>query len=359
MAPPRYSLSQLFDHFPDAVLFFRTDQQEMTPAYTNPKAAPLLQDEEFLDILPQLLEQDTAAMCLPLAWGEVLLTISPLPTGRLLIVRTLSPFPEFPGLGTANSRLREHLSHLFFAWERLSLRLRQAKTLSAYEDLLSLCSKTLYQILRLVQQLELLPQDALTDFPSESLDFSTLCRELSQDLTGRIDNLPLTFTWDVEPGLFLNGRRALLEQLVLSLLSNGIKAAGPNGQVSLTLRKSGLYSDGRAELTVRDNGPGIPQDRLSRLFSPQSHDTLPRPEDGSGLDLYLAHRIASAHKGVLMAGSSPGGGAQFTLSLPLEPPKNLTLRSPDGTSSQESLSHLLTGLSDVLPAAIFFPLAEE
>ena len=354
-----FSLPQVFDDFSEAVLFFRTDQQDAMPAYANPKASPFLQDKGFLSLLPQLLEQGSSATRLAMEQGEVSVTVSALPGGRLFILQPLSPLPELLSPGAAHARMREHLSHLFAVWESLLHRLRREKKLDGYEDLLSLCSKTLHQILRLVQQLELLHQDALTDFPLETLDFSVLCQELSYDLAGRIAPLPLTFAWEIEPGLFLSGRRALLEQLVLSLLSNAIKAAASTGQVRLTLKKSEMLTEGRAELTVRDNGPGIPQDRLHRLFCPQDHEGLPRPQDGSGLDLYLAHRIATLHRGVLMAGSSPGDGTQITLSLPLEPPQIPLLRDPDRILPEESLSRLLTGLSDVLPTALFFPLTEE
>ena len=355
-----FSLPQIFDDFSEAVFFFRTDQQDATPTYVNPKAALFLQDEGLLSLLPQLLEQDTPSPRLSLRHGETAVIVSTLPDGRLFILHTLPPLPEIPGPGTTSARMRHHLSHLFAAWESLLHRLHQGKALGDYEDLLSLCSKTLHQILRLVQQLELLHQDALMEIPLEPLDFSALCRELCYDLTGRLDALSLTFTWEIEPGLFLSGRRVLLEQLVLSLLSTSIKAAVPAGQVRLTLKKSEMLSENRAELTVRDNGPGIPQDRLHRLFRPQTHERkLPRPEDGSGLDLYLAHRIATLHRGVLMAGSSPGDGTRVTLSLPLEPPQSLVLHRPDRSLPEESLSRLLTGLADVLPASLFLPLPED
>ena len=359
MEPSLFSLPQLFDDFSEAVLFFGTGQQDATPSYANPKAASLLQDKGFLSVLPRLLAQDVSDLRLALGCGETIATISALPTGQLLILQTLAPLPGPSFLESPPARMRDNLSHLFAAWESLVQRLRQADILAGYEDLLSLCSKNMHQLLRLVQQLEFLHQDVLSDVPQEPLDFSTLCRELSYDLAGRIEALPLTFTWDIEPGLLLAGRRLLLEHLILSLLSNGIKAAGPSGQVRLTLKKTEIRSESRAELTVRDNGPGIPKDRLHRLFCPQSHDGLPRPEDGSGLDLYLAHRISTLHKGVLMAGNSPERGTQVTLSLPLDPPQSLILRSPDRRLPDENLSRLLTGLSDVLPASLFLPHHED
>ena len=353
MEPSLFSLPQIFDDFSEAVLFFDVNQQDASPSYANPKAALFLQDKGFMSLLPRLLEQDVSDLRLALGRGETLATISTLPNGRLLVLQTLPYLPEPSALEAAPVRIRENLSHLFAVWESLLQRFHQADILGDYEDLLALSSKNMYQILRLVQQLELLHQDALSDVPQEALDFSALCRELSYDLAGRIEALPLTFTWDIEPGLLLVGRRPLLEHLILSLLSNGIKAAGPSGQVRLTLKKTEMRSENRAELTVRDNGPGIPKDRLHRLFCPQSHDRLPRPGDGSGLDLYLAHRIATLHRGVLIAGNFPENGTHVTLSLPLDTPPSLVLRSPDRGLPDENLSRLLTGLSDVLPASLF------
>jgi two-component system NtrC family sensor kinase len=68
-----------------------------------------------------------------------------------------------------------------------------------------------------------------------------------------------------------------------------------------------------AALTVDDEGPGIPPEALPRIFEP-FFTTKP---EGTGLGLSISQRIAQALGGSLTAENRPGGGARFTLLLPL------------------------------------------
>jgi two-component system OmpR family sensor kinase len=66
-------------------------------------------------------------------------------------------------------------------------------------------------------------------------------------------------------------------------------------------------------LEVRDQGPGIPTDILPRVFD---RFAAGHRSPGLGLGLYIARSIATAHRGELSVGSTPGKGARFTLELP-------------------------------------------
>jgi signal transduction histidine kinase len=100
-----------------------------------------------------------------------------------------------------------------------------------------------------------------------------------------------------------------LKQVVINLVRNAIEAMPEGGAVSL---ESGLR-DGKAEIAVRDNGPGLPEDvDIFQLFV----TTKPK---GTGLGLSIAQQIVHAHGGEIRAASVPGAGACFTVALPLEP----------------------------------------
>jgi signal transduction histidine kinase len=73
-------------------------------------------------------------------------------------------------------------------------------------------------------------------------------------------------------------------------------------------------------ITVTDDGPGVPDELRARLFEPYATG---RP-GGTGLGLPIAQRIAVEHGGDLTYASPPGGGARFTLTLPLAGPPELT-----------------------------------
>ncbi|CAL9339044.1 Adaptive-response sensory-kinase SasA [Streptomyces sp. enrichment culture] len=77
----------------------------------------------------------------------------------------------------------------------------------------------------------------------------------------------------------------------------------------------------RAEVTVSDRGPGIPDDALPYVFERFYKADAARPRSGgSGLGLAIAHENATLHGGTLTAANHPAGGAVFTLTLPLVRP---------------------------------------
>jgi signal transduction histidine kinase len=104
----------------------------------------------------------------------------------------------------------------------------------------------------------------------------------------------------------------LFRQAVLNLLVNAVQAVGNNGRVAVG---TGLSPDGKAYLSVQDDGPGIPPENLSRVFDP--FFTTKAPGKGTGLGLSITQRIVDRMGGLISAANSPGGGAVFTITLPL------------------------------------------
>lgn len=132
----------------------------------------------------------------------------------------------------------------------------------------------------------------------------------------------VTLTATSPPPLTVRGSADQLKQVLLNLVLNAVQATPPGGGVTVKaeirpgLVKGASYRDveGRlAALTVEDDGSGIPDQVLPRVFEP-FYTTKP---EGTGLGLAISQRIAEAHGGSLTAGNRPGGGASFTLVLPL------------------------------------------
>lgn len=104
----------------------------------------------------------------------------------------------------------------------------------------------------------------------------------------------------------------LVVRALLNLVLNSIQAVRDQTAPGVvTVRAHG--QDGRARITVEDNGPGIPPDQLPQLFTP----FFTNKQAGTGLGLSTARRVAEAHGGSLSACNLPAGGARFTLELPL------------------------------------------
>ncbi|MGH7312776.1 MAG: sensor histidine kinase [Candidatus Rokuibacteriota bacterium] len=106
--------------------------------------------------------------------------------------------------------------------------------------------------------------------------------------------------------------RGLLRQAILNLLKNGLEALSRGAELTLASRRDG----DAVEISVSDSGPGIADDVAKRLFEP-FFTTKPQ---GTGLGLSIARQITEEHRGELRWENRPGGGASFTLRLPIKSP---------------------------------------
>ncbi|HEY9677562.1 MAG TPA: ATP-binding protein [Drouetiella sp.] len=105
-----------------------------------------------------------------------------------------------------------------------------------------------------------------------------------------------------------------ITQLLVNLLSNAIRYCKPGGTVSIVAKEA----QGFVEVSVIDQGPGIPADYVDKIFAafevaPTSKKTK---EGGSGLGLAISRLIVQGHKGTIYAANEPAGGARFTFTLP-------------------------------------------
>jgi len=77
-----------------------------------------------------------------------------------------------------------------------------------------------------------------------------------------------------------------------------------------------MFTDGENVLiSVRDNGPGIPDDELDSIFEPFHRSRSARDQHGSGLGLAICKRIVESHGGKIWADNAAGGGAVIRISL--------------------------------------------
>ena len=113
------------------------------------------------------------------------------------------------------------------------------------------------------------------------------------------DKLPLV---QVDPGQ--------MEQVLFNVVLNAIQASDHRGTVHVRTSAQ----DGTLRVTVRDHGPGISPEIAERLFEPFATTKA----KGSGLGLAVVRNIVAGHGGTIHAENAEGGGAQFTLELPLE-----------------------------------------
>lgn len=118
----------------------------------------------------------------------------------------------------------------------------------------------------------------------------------------------------VDPDLMLTGDEAQLRRLVRILLDNGVKYAGAEGAVSLTLTRQ----QDKLRLTVRNTGTPIPPEHLPHLFERfyRADAARNRAQGGYGLGLAIAKAIVEHHRGRITVSSSAESGTVFTVLLP-------------------------------------------
>jgi K+-sensing histidine kinase KdpD len=106
----------------------------------------------------------------------------------------------------------------------------------------------------------------------------------------------------------------LVERVLANLIENATKYAGPGAHIGIAV----VMREDWAEVSVYDNGPGIPIKDEQFLFERFSRCASSSGKPGHGLGLSICRAIVEAHGGTIRASPSPYHGAGFTFSLPLE-----------------------------------------
>ncbi len=171
----------------------------------------------------------------------------------------------------------------------------------------------------IVQLLELTRADRGTATVNiEKINFSELAEDISFTLQDMADNYNVTLQTSVEEDLYIHGDEVLLMRLIINLASNGIKYGKTNGFVTIDTR----LDNGKVLLNVQDNGIGISQEDLSKIFDrfyrvSSSRSSSEQAEYSSGLGLSMVQWIVETHNGRIEVNSTLNVGSQFLVWLPL------------------------------------------
>jgi len=108
-----------------------------------------------------------------------------------------------------------------------------------------------------------------------------------------------------------------IQQVVLNLIVNARQAMADGGRLRVAVRTN--HDDDVAEIAIQDSGPGIPSDKLPKIFDPffSTKSADRSGQGGTGLGLAVCRDIIESHKGRIRVESAVGRGTTFTLKLPL------------------------------------------
>ena len=161
---------------------------------------------------------------------------------------------------------------------------------------------------------------ALLDFARQSrlskapADLAAVIGEVLSAAAPQAKQAAVRLTNDVPddlPTMMIDGTQ--IRQMLLNLVKNGIDAVGDQGEIRIAAR---LRPVGEAvEITVSDNGCGIPKENLAKLFTP--FFTTKEMGKGTGLGLAIAYGVVKMHSGDITVASEEGRGTTVTVRLPL------------------------------------------
>lgn len=140
------------------------------------------------------------------------------------------------------------------------------------------------------------------------VDLSQVVSRMCELYGDSAEDIGLTFTTDIAPGVMVDGEEPHLARLLTNLLDNALKYVPEGGSISVSLAPGPV-------LTVEDNGPGVPEAERETIFERfhRSASTLQSGErPGAGLGLALARAIAERH-GLTLEYRSGGKGACFVV----------------------------------------------
>ncbi len=159
-----------------------------------------------------------------------------------------------------------------------------------------------------------------TDFTMQEMNVNESIENALLITTQQLLNLQINIEKDLEPDLpLIQGDFNRLEQVFLDLIANSRDAMSEREQENRTLfvrtRKTELDGQAAIAIEIGDNGPGIPEEILTKIFDP--FFTTKEVGKGTGLGLPICFGIIEEHGGRIEGANRPDGGAVFTVTLPL------------------------------------------
>lgn len=251
-------------------------------------------------------------------------------------------------LPNVSAQLRGPLGNLYMAFSRIATPERRAEDPELDRNA-ALVQQSYYRLLRLAGNLtyatRLLERAPL---PLQNLDLAVVAENLCYECRPLVElaGRRLTFRAEGAP-IIIALHRESVQRILLHLLSNALKFSPQGSEIVVYCRRSAA----QALLTVQDQGPGIPEEKLARLLEPQPLASQPESAPhGLGMGLPLARALADSMGGRLLLENTPVGTAA-TLALPMR--QTACVARDISFSYTGGFSTAMVELSDGLPPEAF------
>lgn len=141
----------------------------------------------------------------------------------------------------------------------------------------------------------------------ELVDLAELTADVVRAYAGQAGTSGVGLLTEVSIPARVSADKDLLREAVANLVDNAVRVSPRGADVKLRVARGAAGPS----IDVIDNGPGIEEDRLPRLF-----ERFQRSDSGSGLGLAIARRVVERHGGTIRVHTKPGAGSTFTIELP-------------------------------------------
>lgn len=159
------------------------------------------------------------------------------------------------------------------------------------------------------------------------------------------DGISRTIRYDGTGSLEVEADMRLLECILFNLLGNSIKHTSPEGEITVSVQQEGAD----AILSVKDNGEGIPREKLPYIFD--RFYQAGKHTSGTGIGLALVKGIAELHGGSVSVESAPGEGTTFFIRIPIRHEGAEILESLDAAEFTERFQDVYRGADTSLEEA--------
>jgi len=148
---------------------------------------------------------------------------------------------------------------------------------------------------------------------THEMDIAAVVRDACDLFRAPAEDKDLRLICEVPGNFNISGDNRLIQRMIANLLDNAIKYTPAGGSVQVAVNPANNHA---IAITVKDNGIGISQKDIARIFERFYRCDPSRSEAGIGLGLSFARAIARAHGGDITVSSQPAQGSTFTITLP-------------------------------------------
>ena len=193
----------------------------------------------------------------------------------------------------------------------LEVGLRHPRTGEEYQIIISEALDTIKELQHMVEDMLLMlrPAAAYGKNDFTTIDPGKILQDTVDQFELYIETKNINLECNIEKNLCINGIATLIRRIFFNIIDNAIKFSGKNATVVINLKSN----NGRLEFTVTDNGPGITQEDISKVF-----DRFFRGQNSfksHGLGLAMTRQLVFVHNGSISVSSKPGEETTFKVIL--------------------------------------------